>query len=1163
MSNLFKKVTSTTSAIAIVATAMSSSLTALAASEFAVNAEALAEAGVINTQSSEAGYRLSDNITRAEMAKIAVKLADESAAECAGNYFSDVTSALGDLCGYIEAAADLEIVSSANAKFRTMDLVTRAEMVKMLLSARGVAPTDVSAGFTDVPASMGDLYGYVNAAVEEGLIKSGTSFRPNATSTRGEAFKVAAGALALDTTDVVEPPVTPDTNTGTTTPTTPTTNTGVTVGTDTTVSTGDVMVSVNPATPAATTLATGSAYNKVLVVDIKAGSKDATVTGVEVTRTGLLSNTNVAGISAWVGGSRIGNVAQSLTSDGKATVSFGTTPLQIKAGETKTVTVALNVRSGVYSGTVGLTLSKVLAGGTVTGAPISSAVHSVVDGASALVQYNVTAIAVGGAATEGAAVSLDIGQSTEVAKFKVEQTNSKEDLIVEGVNVFVEGSVSDGDLDTFQLISQEGNVLASATTSVSRYVNFQFTAPYTIPQGSSRFFTVKASVATGKYNSTRTFSAKIRDDFDIVAKGLVTGNYVLASSLPSTQYWYKVREGTVTVAKATDSRSQSAAPGVDDVVLGTFDVKASGEDMEFQKLNFKVTKVSGTTNLRGTLKLTVDGQTVFSTDAANAANYGSGANTGYLSTYFTIKAGATAKVAIVGSIATSATSADSYRADLIDASYKLISSNSIKTLTLTGTNGNAIAVENVALTASANGGFSTTNLVKGQSNAKIGSFNLQASNADELNITTIGVALSGGVTGINNLTLKVGVNSIATSVANPQSTGNTFSVNAGALKVGANSTVTVDVYADVTSAATATSLQAILESGRTSAVGVKTAVSVTGPASNASSSAVSIVSNGTLSVEADSLTPSKQILVAGMTNVEILRFKVRASNNEDIRLEKLNLGTGSTLSGVTDLGRNLTNVKLFDGSTQIGSATATFVGNTAQFTGLNFVVPKAGTKSISVRADTTASVTLEKGLQVVIAPTAIEYTGVAGGNLSTLASNVIANTVAPSATMLVQDSKIVLASTMATPSGKVVGSTNHDVAAYSIKAEGTRDVSVSAIKVRLSGNASASGSNYRLRYNNTDYATGSVSGSDVTFTFASAIVVTAGQTVTFMVRADTSSIVPPSNGTLTFGTSLEGVQGVASATNAVSYSYTDSNGGASGTINTSDSYTVAGAVLSF
>ncbi len=1218
MSNLLKKVTSTASVLAIATLAMSSTLTAFAASEFATYAEDLATAGVINTQAGEAGYRLGDNITRAEMAKIAVKLADGASAECVGNVFSDVTVSLGDLCGYIEAAADAGIVSTLNAKFRPSDLVTRAEMVKMLLAAKGVAPTDVSAGFSDVPASLGDLAGYINAAVEEGLIKAGTSFRPNATATRGEAFKVAAGALAIDN-GVVTPPVdnTGSTNTGST-------NTGVVVGGNTNVSNGAVMVSLNPATPAASTLATGSAYNKILVIDLKAGTTDATVTGIEVTRTGLLSNTNIAGVSVWVGGSRIGNVAQSLTSDGKATITFGTTPLQLKAGETKTATIALNVRAGVYSGTVGLTVSKVMAGGTVTGAPVSSAVHSVVDGSQALVQYNVSAIAVGGGLTEGAAVSLDIGQATEVAKFKVEQTNSKEDLVVEGMNVFIEGSVADGDLDTFQLVSQEGNVVASAAVSSGRYVNFMLTTPYTIPQGSSRFFTVKATVANGKYNANRTYSAKIRDDFDVVAKGAVTGTYVLAASIPTTQYWFKVREGTVTVAKATDSRSQSAAPGIDDVVLGTFDVKASGEDMEFQKLNFKVTKVTGTTNLRGTLKMTVDGVTVFSTDAATATNYTTGANPGYLSTYFTVKAGSTAKVAIVGSVSSTATNVDSYRADLIDSSYKLISSNSIKTLALSGTNGNTIAVENVSLTASANGAFPTSTLVKGQTNAKIGSFSLQASNADDLNVTTMRVGLNvvgqvtptittnstttvttattanlfvgmpvvsplGGITtqtiasitngttfvlsapatltagpvastigfaaattGINNLTLKVGTTSIASAIANPTLTGNTFSINGGALKVLANSTVTVDVYADVTSAATAISVAAQLEANGTSAVGAKTSVSVTGPALPSSSAVTSIVGNGLLTVESDSLTPAKQILVAGMTNVEVLRFKVRADNKEDIRLDKLNIGVA--VGNTADLNKSLVNVKLFDGGTQIGGGSVTFVANVATFTGLNFIIPKAGSKSISLRADTTGSSVLDKGTTLKITPTAMEYTGAAGGSLTPLA----AVAAAPSSAMLLQDVKLVIASQAVAASGK---STAQDIAAYTLKAEGTRDATVSKIVVVLTtSNATGAPSSVMLRYNNTDYQTGVVVTAanvhTVTFTLATPITVTAGTTVTFGVRANTTgiSVVANQGSAHSISPSIAGVSGVADVTNGIEYSYTDANAVASGTINTSDSY---------
>ncbi len=47
----------------------------LAASEFSPYAESLAMSGIISVQPTEAGYRLSDTITRAEITKIAMGLA--------------------------------------------------------------------------------------------------------------------------------------------------------------------------------------------------------------------------------------------------------------------------------------------------------------------------------------------------------------------------------------------------------------------------------------------------------------------------------------------------------------------------------------------------------------------------------------------------------------------------------------------------------------------------------------------------------------------------------------------------------------------------------------------------------------------------------------------------------------------------------------------------------------------------------------------------------------------------------------------------------------------------------------------------------------------------------------------------------------------------------
>jgi hypothetical protein len=178
------KTTAAVSALAIIASSMSSVLVASADNSLLPYADALANAGIITTQSDSSAYRLDDSITRAEMAKIAVNIKKVTVTPATGKVFSDVsTGSLGDLANYIEAAASAGIVSTSNAKFRPLDLVTRAEMVKMLLVATGVPPSTTSAGFTDI-ASIGDLAGYVNAAAAAGIINKATNFNPSNTATR-------------------------------------------------------------------------------------------------------------------------------------------------------------------------------------------------------------------------------------------------------------------------------------------------------------------------------------------------------------------------------------------------------------------------------------------------------------------------------------------------------------------------------------------------------------------------------------------------------------------------------------------------------------------------------------------------------------------------------------------------------------------------------------------------------------------------------------------------------------------------------------------------------------------------------------------------------------------------------------------------------------------
>jgi hypothetical protein len=202
MGNLLKKVTSTVSVLAIAASAMGATASVSAASEFLAYADMLAKSGVINS-TTEANYRLGDTITRAEVAKIAVKLSGVEMYDCVGDVFSDVGTSLGDLCSAIETAAAEGFVNANADKFRPTDKVTRAELVKMLLAANGVEPSDTAANFKDT-ATIGDLAGYINAGVEIGAIKDGEYFRPNANATRGEAFKIAS--VVMDSVEPTTPP---------------------------------------------------------------------------------------------------------------------------------------------------------------------------------------------------------------------------------------------------------------------------------------------------------------------------------------------------------------------------------------------------------------------------------------------------------------------------------------------------------------------------------------------------------------------------------------------------------------------------------------------------------------------------------------------------------------------------------------------------------------------------------------------------------------------------------------------------------------------------------------------------------------------------------------------------------------------------------------------
>ncbi len=164
-------------------------------STVATFAVALAAAGIIERKTSFAEYRPNSNITRAEIAKIVVNLKGADVLPCSGKTFEDVTYELGDLCAYVETAASVGIVNRAK-RYRPNDFVTRAEALKMLLSARGIPASNVSQGFEDLTADAG-LNGYVNAAAARGIIGRGGHFYPNKSAIRGVVFVLSGRTFGI------------------------------------------------------------------------------------------------------------------------------------------------------------------------------------------------------------------------------------------------------------------------------------------------------------------------------------------------------------------------------------------------------------------------------------------------------------------------------------------------------------------------------------------------------------------------------------------------------------------------------------------------------------------------------------------------------------------------------------------------------------------------------------------------------------------------------------------------------------------------------------------------------------------------------------------------------------------------------------------------------
>lgn len=144
-------------------------------------------------------YNPDNNLTRAEFLKIIMNAAGWKIGTGTTAVFSDVPSDMW-YAPYVSLALSKGMISP-NTQFRPNDTISRAEAAKIIVKIFGVKTAPVKGTFADMDVSS-DLTQYAEVAKTLGIfsgqiIDGKLNFRPNDSITRAEIAKVIANAFGL------------------------------------------------------------------------------------------------------------------------------------------------------------------------------------------------------------------------------------------------------------------------------------------------------------------------------------------------------------------------------------------------------------------------------------------------------------------------------------------------------------------------------------------------------------------------------------------------------------------------------------------------------------------------------------------------------------------------------------------------------------------------------------------------------------------------------------------------------------------------------------------------------------------------------------------------------------------------------------------------------
>lgn len=776
-------------------------------------------------------------------------------------------------------------------------------------------------------------------------------------STRAKLNTIAAGS-------VVTNPTTP------TTPGTPTTTTG----------TG---LSIAPGTqPLAGVAPQGAARVPFTRVVLTAGSDgDVTVNGLNVERVGPASDAVFTGIVLLdESGQQIG-IDKTFNSDHRLTVGD---PVVIPRGTSKTFTVAGNMGASLatYAGQVPLlAVVGVNTSATVTGTlPITGAAQTI--NASLTIG---TAQATVSSFDPNAALTKEIGTTGyKFAGLRV-QAGSAEKVRLQSIRWNQVGSVGSGDLANLATVV-DGTSYPMTISSDGKYYTASFGSGIVIDKGFSKDLYVQGDIV-GSSASGRTVQFDLYKTTDMyivgetfgygitISAGQSTASATTASEFTSGSPFFSgsvttVSAGSITtITKSSSVPAQNIAVNVPNQPLGGFDIDIKGEPITIQSMVFSVATSSGSgTGLLTNVSLVDKNGAVVAgpVDATDATATDTIQTLTFTSTVtFPIGKGT---YSLVGRLPSTSGNNQQYVVSATPSSGWTTVRGLTSGNNLTLTNGvfsmNTMTVKAAALSITVSATPVAQNIVSGGTAREFANYQFNAlQSGEDVRFSSIPLQLtfntaSASADKLSNCQLWDGTTAL--------NTGSNVTAFSSSATTPLSNTFTFDQQLVIPKGTIKTLTLKCTVSGSSGqkyswGIAASPSIAVTGVTSSndvaetvtASTGQLQTIASSAFTVDIHSSSPSYAIAAGGQTGVTLGALKFRATG-ESIDLREVALQLSNTSASSSP--QNLTAVKLYDGTTLVG---------TALFAGAERYATSSLTTAVRLTKDTDKVITIKGDLATI------------------------------------------------------------------------------------------------------------------------------------------------------------------------------------------------------